>query len=158
MRTCPRREAPATFFFRHVRRYQKADWSRLQHFYRSTDWGPINIITDDPEESCQSVTNRTTDGMKQFIPRKMLRTKPSDPLWWTPECTAAVRAKKQAWKHYQNRRTSPGRHATYKQTAKASTVQLQTAKRQDALRIKNRLREGSVKNKQWWSLLKRAGG
>ena len=46
----------------------------------------------------------------------------------------------------------------YKQTAKASTVQLQTAKRQDALRIKNRLREGSVKNKQLWSLLKRTGG
>ena len=88
----------------------------------------------------------------------MLRTKPSDPLWWTPECTAAEGAKKQAWQHYQNRRTSPGRHATYKQTAKASTVQLQTAKRQDALRIKKTLREGSVKNKQWWPLLKRAGG
>ena len=43
-------------------------------------------------------TMKILDGMQQFIPSKMLVTRPSDPSWWTPECTAAVCAKQLSWK------------------------------------------------------------
>ena len=46
----------------------------------------------------------------------------------------------------------------YKQAVKTSTQKLQDTKAHDTQRTRQRLQQGSLKNKQWRSLLKRAGG
>ena len=79
---------------RQVWRFNNADWGRLRHFYKSADWS--QCIQSDPEEACTKVTEKILEGMNHFIPSKKLVTRPSDPPWWTPECTAAVRAKQRS--------------------------------------------------------------
>ena len=74
-----------------VWQYQKADWGKLRNFLKDVSWH--RIMRDDPERACDAVTMKILDGMQQFTPSQKLVTSPSDPSWWTPECTAAVRAK-----------------------------------------------------------------
>ena len=64
----------------------------LGKFYRDVEWS--KIISSDPNLACKGVTETILDGMHQHIPNKRLTTRPSDPSWWTPECTAAVQAKR----------------------------------------------------------------
>ena len=54
-------------------------------------------ISSDPNLACKGVTETILDGMHRHIPNKRLTTRPSDPSWWTPECTAAVQAKRRSW-------------------------------------------------------------
>ena len=90
--TCPQREKRTT---RRVWRYSKADWGRLGKLYRDVEWS--KIISSDPNLACKGVTETILDGMHRHIPNKRLTTRPSDPSWWTPECTAAVQAKRRSW-------------------------------------------------------------
>ena len=79
---------------------QKADWGRLRKFLKDVSWHSIMIIRDDPEQACDAMTLKILYGMQQSIPSKNLVTRPSDPSLWTPECTAAVRAKQFSWKRF----------------------------------------------------------
>ena len=87
--TCPQREKRTT---RRVWRYSKADWGRLGKFCRDVEWS--KIISSDPNLACKGVTETILEGMHRHIPNKRLTTRPSDPSWWTPKCTAAVQAKR----------------------------------------------------------------
>ena len=64
---------------RTVWRYNKADWGRLRHFYRTYDW--YQTLTTCPEHSCRTITNVIVKGMKSFIPSRQLVTRPTDPAW-----------------------------------------------------------------------------
>ena len=81
---------------RTVWRYNHADWDRLRHFYKESDWE--SLITGDPDQSCESETSLILSGMRKFIPSRALVSRPSDPSWWTPECSESVTAKQRAWK------------------------------------------------------------
>ena len=78
----PHRDRSTT---RAVWRYQHADWDRLRAFYRDTDW--TEIITDEPDTSCSLVTQRIIKGMTRFIPSRVLKMKPTDPVWWIPSAS-----------------------------------------------------------------------
>ena len=78
-----------------VWRYKNADWHRLRHFFRTLDWS--TLLSDDGSASCHLITERILEGMHRLIPSKTLSTRPSDPRWWTPECTQAIQAKRRAW-------------------------------------------------------------
>ena len=85
---------------RTVWRYNLASWPRLRAYFRQTDWTALVAPGHDPESVCQARTNHIQQGMKQFIPSKTLTTCPSDPKWWTPECSTAVLAIDSAWKKW----------------------------------------------------------
>ena len=150
--TCARRERRTT---RHVWRYNHADWGRLRKFYQDANWD--KLIGDDPDEACGAVTNKILEGMRQFIPQKRLLTRPSDPSWWTPECTVAVRAKHNSWKRLQQH-PSKSNADTYKALSAQSAICLREARNREMDRVRHRLQQGSMRNKQWWSTLKAAGG
>ena len=95
--------------------------------------------------------------MRQFIPQKRLLTRPSDPSWWTPECTVAVRAKYNSWKRLQ-KHPSKSNADTYKALSAQSAICLREARNREMDRVRHRLQQGSMRNKQWWSTLKAAGG
>ena len=84
----PLREAPST---RTVWRYQRADWWPLRAFFRQCDWP--NIVRDVMNQSCTALTNVIKSGMVRFISNKPLRTKLTDPAWWSPECSSAIKKK-----------------------------------------------------------------
>ena len=90
--TCPQREKRTS---RRVWRYSKADWGRLGKFYHDVEWS--KIISSDPNLACKGVTETILDGMHRHTPNKRLTTRPSDPSWWTPECTATVQVKRRSW-------------------------------------------------------------
>ena len=70
---------------RTVWRYNHADWDRLRHFYKESDWE--SLITGDPDQSCENVTSLILSGMSKFIPSRALVSRPSDPSWWTLKCS-----------------------------------------------------------------------
>ncbi|XP_065174836.1 uncharacterized protein LOC135804803 [Sycon ciliatum] len=147
----PLREPPTK---RRVWRYAQADWGRLRHFYSTANWD----ISEDPEASCRSVTAVVMEGMNRFIPHKELSTKPTDPSWWTPECSAATQAKKNAWNRLRRHPTCHQQLIDYNAKVRASANCLRLAKQAESARIRDRLKHGSLRNKQWWSLLKQAAG
>ena len=85
---------------RMVWRCNLASWPRLRAYFRQTDWTALFAPGRDSESVCQAITNHIQQGMEQFIPSKNLTTRPSDPRWWTPECSTAVLAKDRAWKNW----------------------------------------------------------
>ena len=91
------------------------------------------------------------------MPSKKLITRPSDPSWWTPECTAAVRAKQTAWKRWRKNPDSANQEA-YNTASSNSITCLSHAKAQETARIRRRLSSGSLQSKEWWSSIKKAGG
>ena len=82
---------------RRVWRYNQADWGRMRHFIRQTDWQ--HILSHHPEHACVQLTARIQEGMDRFIPSKHLSVRTCDPVWWTPECSPAVSARNRAWRH-----------------------------------------------------------
>ena len=95
----PSHDQPST---RTVWRYQHAAWPRFRAFFRKMDWD--TILPDNPDSASELIAPKIIDGMNKFIPSKVMRTRPTDPIWWTPECSAAVEAKRKAWNlHRRNR-------------------------------------------------------
>ena len=97
------------------------------------------------------------DGMQQFIPSKKLVTRPSDPSWWTPECTAAVRAKQLSWKRFQ-RNPVQQNEDRYRLSSSNCAACIRQAKARESARLRRLLHSGSLPSKKWWSTVKKAGG
>ena len=148
----PRREKRTS---RQVWRYSQADWGRLCKFYRDVEW--CKMITNDPENACSAVTKTLLEGMNRFIPAKRLVTRPSDPSWWSPECTAAVRAKQRSWKRFRMHPSNQN-EVTYKICSAECAARIRHAKALETARLRQRLQSGSLQSKQWWSSVKQAGG
>ena len=125
---------------RRVWRYQHADWPRLRHFYSTTDWE--TLISPSADTSCSIVTDHILLGMHKFIPS----TRPSDPQWWTPECTESRTV---------NNYSSQARYSRSCMAAKNCQLQ---AKIGYQSRLRVRLTSGNLQAKQWWSTVKRAAG
>ena len=145
--TCPQSEKRTT---RRVWRYSKADWGRLGKFYRDVEWS--KIISSDPNLACKGVTETILDGMHRHLPNKRLTTRPSDPSWWTPECTAAVQAKRRSWDRLH---TYPSKENEdlYKTHCARCVACLHNAKDRGLAAVRQRLKSGSLQDKQWWSTL-----
>ena len=107
---------------RTVWRYNQADWDRLRHSYKESDWE--SLITGDPDQSCESVTSLILSGMRKFIPSRALVSRPSDPSWWTPERSESVTAKQRAWKRM-TQAPSPQHLQSARQATRSCTAQLQ---------------------------------
>ena len=141
---------------RTVWRYNQAEWNRLRSHLRNTNWS--YIITDDPDTSCQQVTATISNAVAQFVPSKAMTTKPSDPKWWTPECTRAMAIKDRHWRSW---RRSPQdvilkqQFVTSVNEAVATLFRARQAK-EDSLR--RSLSNGSMHSKQCWTKLKCASG
>ncbi|XP_065195441.1 uncharacterized protein LOC135826763 [Sycon ciliatum] len=76
LRAPSHREPPTS---RCVWRYNLADWPRLKHFFRQTDWS--SIIIDNIDLSCERLTGKISEGMATFIPSKSLKLHSTDPLF-----------------------------------------------------------------------------
>lgn len=141
---------------RTVWRYQQADWPRLRAFYRSTEWA--DVITADINRSCARLTDKIREGMSQFIPSKVLRTRTGDPSWWTPECTAAEKRKRKAWCLHRQHPGDPQLLNQLETATRASTACLSKAQSAHTSAIRRRVAAGSLSSRQWWTTVKNASG
>ena len=95
--------------------------------------------------------------MSRFIPSRQLTSRPTDPAWWTPECTDAIKAKERAWATARRQKSTAAR-----QTASAATLRcndiLQHAKVARLATLRTRLSKASLSDRSWWSTIKQAGG
>ena len=140
---------------RTVWRYKKADWPRLQHFYRTTDWDALH--SPDVDECTRAATSHILLGMQKFIPSRRLVACPSDKPWWTPECSDAVKEKQRAWRHW---RSQPcvANQSTYKIACTNACLRISAAKSIHRQRLRARLQAGCANDKEWWKTLKQANG
>ena len=97
--------------------------------------------------------------MHRHIPNKRLTTRPSDPSWRTPECTAAVQAKRRsyAWDRLHKYPFKENKDL-YKTHCARCVACLHNAKDRALAAVRQRLKSGSLQDKQWWPTLKAAGG
>ncbi|XP_065182533.1 uncharacterized protein LOC135813361 [Sycon ciliatum] len=141
---------------RTVWQYGRADWDRLNYHLRSVDWDAL--MSEDANSSCTNITSAILDGMNQFIPSQLLCTRPSDPAWWTPACSKAVKAKQSAWKSLKRRPDSPQCQANYTLAVHRSSDCLRDAQNHHLAIVRARLQTGSLRDKQWWSTIKQSIG
>ena len=149
----PSYDQPST---RTVWRYQHADWPRLRGFFRKMDWD--TILSDNPDSACELIAQKIIDGMNKFIPSKVLRTVPTDPVWWTPECSAAVEAKRKSWNLHRRNRDNVVLQDAYNFTCTATANCLTRTQVLHMQQIRRKLLSGSMRDREWWSTVKRAGG
>ena len=95
--------------------------------------------------------------MTKFIPSRALVSRPSDPSWWTPECSESVTAKQRTWKRM-TQAPSPQHLQSARQATRSCTAQLQRALVTHTTRLKERLARGNLTDKQWWPTIKRTSG
>ena len=141
---------------RRVWRYHRADWERLAHFYRTTDWE--SMLGPEPDLSCDNITKRILEGMAQFIPNRVISSRPSDEPWWTPECTAAVNTKRQMWHQMRSNPDSADKKANYRTAAASARSTIQRNRERHITMLRQKLTTGSLRDKEWWSTIKCAGG
>ena len=96
--------------------------------------------------------------MNKFIPSKVLRIRPTDPVWWTPECSAAVEAKRKAWNLHHRNRDNVVLQEAYNITRTATANCLTRTQALHMQQIRRKLLSGSMRDREWWSTVKRAGG
>ena len=96
--------------------------------------------------------------MQQFIPSKNLTTRPSDPKWWTPECSTAVLAKDRAWKKWRKDARNYTLNTTFLDSFTTASQTLSLARSAWDRRIKSKLSTGNLRDKTWWQTLKAAAG
>ena len=78
---------------RKVWRYDKADWGRLRKAIRTVDWDAVFTTPGDADALLSAFEAPLWPLLDRFIPSATLRTRTSDPSWWTPQCTSAVKLK-----------------------------------------------------------------
>ena len=149
----PRREPPVK---RTVFRYNRADWDRLRAHLRNVEWG--DIITEDPETSCEQVTASITAAVEQFVPSKVLETRPSDPVWWTPECTETEREKEKRWRDWRKHPYDPVLQQAFTDSVTVAIATQFRSRRAKEDSLRRSLSTGSLRDKQWWTKLKNAAG
>ena len=141
---------------RPVWRYKHADWGRMRAFFRCTDWE--TIISEDPNKFCSNLTSHISLGMKKFIPCKTLLVRPTDPDWWTPECSKATSAKQKAWKRWQKHPQDLDLRHQFMTTVQDCVSTLHRSRLAKLQHLRHRLATGSLRDKAWWSCIKQAGG
>ena len=141
---------------RTVWQYHRADWHRLRDYLRNTKWD--TVLTHDPNASAEELTSIIQKGMDQFIPSKKLITKPSDPVWWSPACSRATRQKQSAWKKWRHHPDDPGYHQQFLDSLHHCSFVLCKAQEAHVQNVKAKLSSGNLRDKQWWTYVKRAGG
>lgn len=140
---------------RAVWRYGDVDWPRLRHFFKSKNWDAL--LSGSTDESCAKLTERITQGMERFVPHKLLRCGPSDPAWWTPECTAAHNAKQLAWRCLQQDSSSTPNQTMYNTACRHATSTIAQARQSHQLQLRRKISSGTLRGKQWWPAVKRPG-
>ena len=131
------------------------DWGRLRAFFRDFDWS--SAITDSPEQSCTNITSTIQNGIQRFIPSRKLLSRPTDPAWWTPECTEAASVKQHAWRRFDKAATEENR-VNAKIATEACKSVLKTAKDARLRTLRNKLSTGNMSDRSWWSTVRQAGG
>ena len=120
------------------------------------DWD--TILPDNPDSACELIAQKIIDGMNKFIPSKVLRTRPTDPVWRTPECSAAVEAKQIAWNLHRRNRDNVVLQEAYNLTRTATANCLTRTQVLHMQQIRRKLLSGIMRDTEWWSTVKRAGG
>ena len=86
------------------------------------------------------------------------KTRASDPRWWTPECSSAIAQTHSAWKRWSHSKASETLKAAYVQAVTNAVSTLQQAQLSWEEHLKQKLRTGNLRDKQWWSTIKAAAG
>ena len=134
--------------------YGQADWGRLRVHFRQTDW--TELLPEDAENACHLVLAHIQSGMRRFIPHKVLRTRPSDPTWWTPECSKAIQDQTGAWKSWRRQVNDASLKNSFTQVVTNAAELLLRARLVQEQATCARLKTGSLRNKEWWQHIKRA--
>ena len=92
-----------------------------------------------------------TAAVAQFDPSKVLETRPSDPVWWTPECTQTEREKEKRWREWRKHSYDPALQQAFTDSV---TVAIATQFRSRRAKEDSLRRSLSTR----WTKLKNAAG
>ena len=90
--------------------------------------------------------------------QKKLVSRPNDPVWLTPECTTAISTKRQAWMRSRKQPTCANLQHAYTTSCQHTVHTLDRARASHLTSVRNKLSQGSLRDKAWWMNVKQAGG
>ena len=96
--------------------------------------------------------------MHRYIPSRQHLTRSSDPSWWTPDCSRAVKSKERLWKLWQRNPQDRVLKANFVLGLKHCITELYRARSSQQMRLRTKLTKGNLRDKQWWQAVKRVGG
>lgn len=145
---------------RKIWRYHKSDWNRMKAHLASFNWESI-FAYNDVDVAAEKFTSVVSDAMSQFIPSRVQVIRTNDPSWWTPECSDAVDKKRKAycsWRNCKQEEEKDGLKGLYREECLKTVSRLRDAKNAELQTVKDRVEAGSLRDKEWWSVVKKAAG
>lgn len=137
--------------------YKKADWSGLRQHLAATPWNDL-LIRNDPEGSCENVTNAICDAMLLYIPQKQTSSFTNFPEWWNESCGYALKRKDRAWRRWKALGTPEARLA-YNKARNEYTSASRKAIAAHKVRVREKMTtELETGSKSWWWTARRLMG
>ena len=136
--------------------YHKADWPRLRHYFRSTDWS--TVLGEDADTACEKLTSIVHQGMNRFVPSKSYVIRTTDPTWWNSTCAEALARKSAAWRRWRKHRANEFLKQAYVSSVQSCAAVFQAAMEGQRSRLRAKLTSGSISDKGWWTNIKKLGG
>ena len=142
-------------FTRRLWKWRSADWGGLSAHFHSTDW---DFVLDGCIESqVETFTKIIHEAQVRFVPSSEYEQRTSDQPWFGERCRAAAQAKHQAWRRLK-RHPSQNHKLQHRQAARTMQETQEWAIGQWNRDIKQKLQEGTLGSKKWWSIIKNQQG
>ena len=141
----------AIAYTRRVWQYDEGNYEEIRQLFTEADWN--GMITDNVEQSVKNVTNFIYDTCKQLIPNKLVKIRPNDPSWMTSSIKNKIR-KRNRVHSIAKRSNSPFYWAKFRKRRNEVIQEVRKAKKDFLISTANKLRDGNISTKQWWSIIK----
>ena len=138
-------------FSRQIYLYHRGDLQSLSHELTETDWSLVK--DNDVDTYAQNVTDRILYLVNKHIPNKLVHIRKSDPSWLTNNIKRLMRKRKRLYDKYKRSKNQTDFN-NYKQVRNDVTFQIRKAKNEELDKLKNKLKDPNICQKDWWKTLK----
>ena len=136
---------------REIWKYNQANFDGLNNALSQCPWNVLDMY-DDVDDMVDYFSQIFKKTCKEFIPNKIIKIRPCDKKWFTPEIRYKLKQRNK-WHKRLKRCNSDQNQAMFKQKRAEANVAMMTAKAQYYETIKNRLCSPNVDKKEYWHLL-----
>ena len=142
-------------FSRQLWKWESADWVAINEHLQSMKWSAI--LAGDIDNQVSTLTTILKETQSQFVPSIRHEQRTSDQPWFGVRCRAAARAKHQAWRRFKQHPSDSNKQRHRLAGRDMQAVQ-EWAIENWKEKTRNKLQDGSIGSKQWWSLVKSKQG
>ncbi|MCG8047067.1 MAG: reverse transcriptase domain-containing protein, partial [Candidatus Thiodiazotropha endolucinida] len=138
-------------YTRQIYLYHRGNYQTLSRELNETDWHSLK--DDDVDSYAQNVTDAILNLVNKHIPNKTIHIRKSDPPWLTNDIKKLMRKRKRLYDKYKRTKQEQDFNK-YKQVRNQVTAFIRKAKNDELNKLKNKLKDPNINQKDWWKTLK----